>query len=76
MVPQNGKGTASLVLGILGLLICPVILSVLAIILGAQGKALADQGLATNRGAAQAGFVLGIIGAALGALLFLIFLTV
>lgn len=74
IAPQNGKGTAALVLGILGLFLCPVIFSVLAIILGVQGKNLADQGLATNRGAAQAGFVLGIIGVVIGGLLFLILL--
>jgi len=71
MIPRNGKGTAALVLGILGLFLFPVVFSVLAIILGVQGKNLADQGLATNRGAAQAGFVLGIIGCAIGVLLFL-----
>lgn len=74
MIPQNGKGTAALVLGILGLFLFPVIFSVLAIILGVQGKNLADRGMATNRGAAQAGFVLGIIGLVIGVFLFLILL--
>lgn len=69
MMPQNGKGTTALVMGILGLFLCPIIFSILAIIFGVQGKALADQGKATNRGAAQAGFVLGIIGVAIGVLL-------
>ena len=72
--PRNGKGTAALTLGILGLFLFPVIFSVLAIIFGSQGKKLADQGLATNRGAAQAGFVLGIIGLAIGLLLFFLIL--
>lgn len=74
MAPQNGKGTAALVLGILGLFLFPVIFSVLAIILGVQGKNLADRGLATNRGAAQAGFVLGIIGLVIGFFIFLFLL--
>jgi len=72
--PQNGKGTAALILGIIGLFLFPVIFSILAIILGAQGKNLAARGLATNRGAAQAGFVMGIIGLVLGALLFFVIL--
>ena len=63
--PRNGKGTASLVLGIVGLLPLPIIgfwCPIIAIILGSQGKRLADRGWATNHGVAQAGFVLGIIG--------------
>lgn len=64
--PQNGMGTAALTLGILGFFCLPVIFSILAIIFGRIGMTRADQGLATNRGAAQAGFVLGIIGLILG----------
>ena len=64
--PQNGMGTAALTLGILGFFCFPLIASVLAIIFGKIGMTRADQGLATNRGAAKAGFVLGIIGLVLG----------
>jgi hypothetical protein len=58
--PQNGMGTAALVLGILGLFLGP--LSVLGIIFGAIGQRKADAGLANNRSLATAGFVTGIIG--------------
>ncbi|MCF8527611.1 MAG: DUF4190 domain-containing protein [Candidatus Nanopelagicales bacterium] len=65
--PQNGMGTAALVLGILGIIGCiPIIGGILAIIFGKIGMTKADQGLANNRGSAKAGFVLGIIGLALG----------
>ncbi|MGD9956572.1 MAG: DUF4190 domain-containing protein [Candidatus Nanopelagicales bacterium] len=65
--PQNGPGTTALVTGILGLLCCGI-LAIVAIIQGRKGIALADQGLATNRGSAQAGMILGWIGVALWAL--------
>ena len=62
--PQNGPGTTALVTGILGLLCCGI-LAIVAIIQGKKGIALADQGLADNRGSAQAGMILGWIGVAL-----------
>ncbi|MFM8156377.1 MAG: DUF4190 domain-containing protein [Actinomycetes bacterium] len=61
-------GTAALVLGILGFFCFPLISSLLAIIFGRIGMTRADQGLATNRGTAKAGFILGIIGIVLGGL--------
>ncbi|MFN8155843.1 MAG: DUF4190 domain-containing protein [Candidatus Nanopelagicales bacterium] len=67
--PENGNGTAALVLGIVGIVLSccyiGVIASIVAIVLGRKGMALADQGRATNRGMAQAGLVLGIIGVVL-----------
>jgi hypothetical protein len=39
--------------------------SILAIVFGKIGMNKADQGLATNRGAAKAGFVPGIVGISL-----------
>jgi hypothetical protein len=59
--PNNGQGTIALVTGILGLLCCGL-LSIVAIVTGRKGVALADAGQANNRGVAQAGYVLGIIG--------------
>ncbi|MFD4787049.1 DUF4190 domain-containing protein [Streptomyces sp. NPDC058459] len=70
--PQNTAGTAALVLGILSIvLLClygvaSMVLGVVAVILGVQGRRRADRGEATNRGQAQAGFVLGIIGIVMG----------
>ena len=62
--PQNGLGTAALVLGILGMLL-GCIFSALAIIFGAIGISRANSGRATNKGAATAGLILGIVGLAL-----------
>lgn len=64
--PQNGMGTASLVLGIIGVVLFfaiwpPVILGVLAVIFGAVGLGRAKRGVATNRGVALAGLILGIV---------------
>ena len=63
--PQNGMGTAALVLGILQFFCLGTVGSILAIVFGKIGMNRADQGLATNRGAAKAGFILGIVGIAL-----------
>ena len=69
---SNGKGKWALICGIVGFIPVPILgfwIPVVAIVLGVQGKRLAKQGLATNHGAAQAGFVLGIIGLAFHGLL-------
>ncbi|MFA3876813.1 DUF4190 domain-containing protein [Streptomyces sp. MMCC 100] len=72
MAPQNGLGTASMVLGILACaLFClygvvSVVLGVLALVFGIKGRRKAESGLATNHGQAQAGFVMGIVGIVLG----------
>jgi len=63
--PQNGMGTAALVMGILQFFCLGTVGSVLAIVFGKIGMNKADQGMATNRGAAKAGFILGIVGLAL-----------
>lgn len=61
---ENGQGTTALVTGIVGLLCCGLV-SIVAIVTGRRGMALADAGRATNRGTAQAGFVLGWLGVGL-----------
>lgn len=72
MPPQNGMGTASMVLGILACaLFClygvvSVVLGILAIVFGIKGRRKAESGVANNHGQAQAGFVMGIIGVILG----------
>jgi hypothetical protein len=67
------------VLGIIGLVsICcglAVILSIIAVVMGNRGKKLAQQGLATNGGAAQAGFVMGWIGIGL-AVVYVVWLVI
>ncbi|MDD2859068.1 MAG: DUF4190 domain-containing protein [Candidatus Nanopelagicales bacterium] len=66
--PQNGLGTAALIMGILQFFCLGTIGSILAIIFGRIGMKKADQGLATNRGSAKAGFILGIVGIILSVL--------
>ena len=65
VAPQNGMGTAALVMGILQFFCLGTVGSVLAIVFGKIGMNKADQGLATNRGSAKAGFILGIVCLAL-----------
>ena len=59
-----GEATASLVLGIIGIFICPIICSILAIVFGIKAKNMIDAsgGYMGGRGVAQAGLVLGIMG--------------
>ncbi|MET8829172.1 DUF4190 domain-containing protein [Streptomyces sp. NPDC004610] len=72
VAPQNGMGVAAMVLGILACaLFClygvvSIALGVLAIVFGIKGKKRAEQGVANNRGQAQAGLITGIIGLILG----------
>jgi len=63
---SSGKATAALVLGILGLVLCPFICSILALIFGYQGRREIDAsgGRMSGRGNATAGIVLGWIGVA------------
>lgn len=65
----EGMAVASLVLGIAGIIICPLICSILAIVFGSQakGKIAADPSL-EGEGMAKAGVVLGWIGIALSIL--------
>lgn len=66
-----GKATAAMVCGII---FCPIVLSVLALVFGLQARGEIDRnpGRYTNRGQAQAGFILGIVGLALMPVWFII----
>lgn len=69
--PRNGKGTGALVCGILGVFPFPITgfwLSLIAIIIGWQGYKRAERGEATNGGVALSGFILGIVGLGIQAL--------
>src|SRR5947208_13401189 len=69
----EGLAVASLVLGIAGFVVCPLICSVLAIIFGQQAKNKIRQDPSLQgAGMAQAGFVLGIISLALGIILLIV----
>ncbi|WP_060947479.1 hypothetical protein, partial [Streptomyces hygroscopicus] len=64
-VPNNGHGTAALVLGIIGLalfasVVLGVVLGVLAIVFGVLGRAKVARGEATNHHAALTGVILGV----------------
>jgi hypothetical protein len=77
--PTNGFAVASLVLGILAVVLCWTIylgigLGVLAIVFGALGIGRA-RALAANRGMAVAGLVLGIAGVVLSLVLILLVVT-
>jgi len=74
---SNGKSTAALVLGILGLLFCPLICSVLALVFGYQSRREIDAsgGRMGGRGNATAGIVLGWIGVSIS-VIFLILLVI
>ncbi|WP_329455376.1 DUF4190 domain-containing protein [Streptomyces sp. NBC_01497] len=73
-MPSNGMGTAAMVLGIVSVVgfcmygIVGLITGILAIVFAVKGRRKADNGEATNRGAATAGLILGWIGAVLGLL--------
>ncbi len=73
--PQNTFGLISLILGIASIpLACcfgsGILFGIVAAVLGYMGKQKAAQGLATNGGQANAGFICGIVGAAIGILWF------
>jgi hypothetical protein len=76
-VATNGFATASLVLGIIGLVMfwavwVPFVLGILAIVFGAIGRSRAKQG-APNGGLATAGLVLGIVSLVIAVLFFVLF---
>ena len=61
-----GKATASLVLGIVGIFICPLVCSVLAIIFGQQARRQIKQDPSLGgEGVSTAGYILGIVGVVL-----------
>jgi hypothetical protein len=74
---SSGKSTAALVLGILGLVFCPLICSVLALVFGYQSRREIDAtgGRMRGRGNATAGIVLGWIGIAF-CVIFLILIVI
>lgn len=67
---QNSKATASMVLGICGIVVLPIVFSVLAIIFAVSARSEIDRNPGMeNRGRATAGLWLGIAGLAFWALL-------
>jgi hypothetical protein len=78
--PGAGSNTQGLVAMILGILSIPlaccgwggIVLGAAGAILGYLGRKKADQGLATNRGQAQAGLICGAVGFVLGVLILIL----
>ncbi|MFZ4509424.1 MAG: DUF4190 domain-containing protein [Candidatus Nanopelagicales bacterium] len=71
---DNGSGTIALVTGILSFFVCPVILSIVAIIYGKKGMAAAAAGTADNGGQAKAGYIMGIISLILFVVLLIVYI--
>jgi hypothetical protein len=69
-----GKATASLVLGLVGMFLFPIIPSILAIVFGGSAKREIDAsgGSLTGRGMATAGVVLGWVALAIWALIIIV----
>jgi hypothetical protein len=61
---NSSKATWALVLGILGILVLPIVFSILAIVIGVSARSEIDRtpSVISGRGNATAGIVLGIIG--------------
>ncbi|MEU6219039.1 DUF4190 domain-containing protein [Streptomyces sp. NPDC047022] len=79
IAPQNGLGTAAMVLGIISCaLFClygvvSVITGVIALVLAINARKRVARGEANNPGQAQAGLIMGIIGTVLGVLVIVLF---
>lgn len=74
----DGQAVAALVCGIIGLVACPVIFSVIAMVLGKQSekRILASGGTLTGDQMAKAGWILGIVGVVLSVIAIGIFVIV
>ena len=71
---DNGSGTIALVTGILSFFVCPVILSIVAIVYGKKGMAAAAAGTADNGGQAKAGYIMGIISLILASIVIILYI--
>ena len=71
---DNGSGTIALFTGILSFFVCPIILSIVAIIYGKKGMAAAAAGTADNGGQAKAGYIMGIISLILAIILIIVYI--
>jgi hypothetical protein len=76
--PNNGMGTASLVIGIISAVVfclwpLAILLGVLAVVLGILARRKASRGEATNSGQALAGIICGAVGVVLGILITVVF---
>lgn len=70
---DNGSGTIALVTGILSFFVCPIVLSIVAIVFGKKGMAAAAAGTADNGGQAKAGYIMGIISLILAVIFIILY---
>ena len=70
---DNGSGTIALVTGILSFFVCPIVLSIVAIVYGKKGMAAAAAGTADNGGQAKAGYIMGIISLILAVIFIILY---
>lgn len=73
--PKNNLAVISLVLGIVGLVLCGFVAGIPAVIVGNNAKKAVARGEANNGGMATAGIVLGWISIAWGIITIILFLT-
>lgn len=73
---DNGSGTIALVTGILSFFVCPIVLSIVAIVFGRKGMAAAAAGTADNGGQAKAGYIMGIISLILAIVFIILYVVV
>jgi hypothetical protein len=81
VAPKNGLGIASLVLAVVGLLsvatvFAPIVLGIVAVVIGFFGRGRAKRGTANNGGVAIAGIVLGGLAIVVGLAFIAIWTTV
>ena len=81
LAPKNGLGIASLVLAIIALLsvwsvFAPIILGLIAVVIGFLGHGRVKRGIANNGGVAIAGIVLGALAIIVGLAFIAIWTTV
>ena len=70
---DNGSGTIALVTGILSFFVCPIVLSIVAIVYGKKGMAAEAAGTADNGGQAKAGYIMGIISLILAVIFIILY---
>jgi len=77
-VNNNGKAIASLVVGILGLTSCPIVASVIALVLGYQARReiAGSGGWQTGDQLAKAGVIIGWVGIVIYVVLFIVILII
>jgi len=69
--PNDTPGLVALLAGIGSWLLCPIVLSIVAIIFGRQGMRLAAAGQASNGTFAKVGYWLGIISLVVSIVVFI-----